>query len=353
MHIACLLPSQLTASQRATWQTLRAGGTGLDNPFFAVEFFELLESLRGGVEILVLSEHGAPVAFLPLERCGHVAHTAGSRVAEIQGPVAPAGFAWNPTSVMQSLGLSIWRYGCVPIDQTALAPHHLCERRFPCVDLEAGLEAYLQSRRAAGSKQIEQTRRKVRKFARERAPLHFVWHTDAADALARLIEWKSDQYQRTGTLDLFRFDWVCALARRATMLTNPNFSGVLSVLYCGDRPVAAHLGLRSNGVLCWWLPAYDRRFSQYSPGSILLLEVIEAAAAHGIARIDLGQGDERYKQSFANADFAVAEGAVSLHAWNRTARRTWIHMREWAQSTPACAAPLRMFRSVRNRLIHP
>ncbi len=83
----------------------------------------------------------------------------------------------------------------------------------------------------------------------------------------------------------------------------------------------------------------------------MLLHLLEAATTHGINRIDLGQGDERYKQSFANTDFAVAEGTVGLGVWNRAMCRTWIQLREMSHSASRYAAPLRVLRSVRNRLI--
>src|SRR5690606_5185021 len=96
----------------------------------------------------------------------------------------------------------------------------------------------------------------------------------------------------------------------------------------------------------------DPAFGRHSPGAILTQRMIEAACALGVARIDLGTGTERYKKSLANADFEVAEGTVHTHAWNRAARKSWIQLREWAHSSSPCAAPLRLLRAVRNRLIH-
>ena len=68
------------------------------------------------------------------------------------------------------------------------------------------------------------------------------------------------------------------------------------MLYAGDRPVAAHLGLRSDRVLAYWFPAYDPDLGRYSTGVALCLRMAEAAAADGIGHIDLGKGAARYKE---------------------------------------------------------
>ncbi|MBF8187479.1 GNAT family N-acetyltransferase [Nonomuraea sp. K274] len=38
---------------------------------------------------------------------------------------------------------------------------------------------------------------------------------------------------------------------------------MLDIVYVGDRPVAAHFGLRSDTVLAGWFPAYDTDFARY------------------------------------------------------------------------------------------
>lgn len=80
--------------------------------------------------------------------------------------------------------------------------------------------------------------------------------------------------------------------------TSPDCPGILSVLYAADRPVAAHFGLRSRTVLSCWLPSYDRTVATFSPGRILCLRMIEAAAASGVRLVDFGRGEAAYKNSF-------------------------------------------------------
>ncbi|MGW8066250.1 GNAT family N-acetyltransferase [Streptomyces ziwulingensis] len=63
-------------------------------------------------------------------------------------------------------------------------------------------------------------------------------------------------------------------------------------------------------VLSWWFPAYDRAYGTYSPGLLLQLRMLEAAAADGSESADLGSGPTRYKESFKTRDLTVYGGAV-------------------------------------------
>jgi CelD/BcsL family acetyltransferase involved in cellulose biosynthesis len=83
------------------------------------------------------------------------------------------------------------------------------------------------------------------------------------------------------------------------------------MLYAGDEPVAGHFGLRSDRFMAYWIPAYDRRFAQYSPGLILSLLLAETAAGRRIQHLDLGIGAQEYKQRFATGALTVSQGRVT------------------------------------------
>jgi CelD/BcsL family acetyltransferase involved in cellulose biosynthesis len=82
------------------------------------------------------------------------------------------------------------------------------------------------------------------------------------------------------------------------------------VLYTGGDVVAVHFGLRSDSRLSCWFPAYDLQLARYSPGLALHLEMARAAAAAGLSDLELGKGDEEYKQSLKSRDLIVGEGWV-------------------------------------------
>lgn len=130
-------------------------------------------------------------------------------------------------------------------------------------------------------------------------------------ALATLMEWKSAQYRRTGRSDRFSHAWITRLVQQLFHTSSEPFAGILSVLYAGGQPVAAHFGLRSERVLACWFPAYDPAFAKFSPGLILHLRMAEAAAADGIAYLDLGRGQKEYKDSLKTRELTVHEGWVT------------------------------------------
>ena len=158
-----------------------------------------------------------------------------------------------------------------------------------------------------------------------------------------LMAWKSEQYRRTGWIDFFDRPWIVDLVDDLFSTRTSHFGGLLSVLYAGETPVAAHFGLRSGHVLAHCYPAYDPRLGRHSPGLIHHLRMIEETAALGVHLIDMGRGPERYKQTLKNHDLYVAEGMVTrgpLHAAVHRARTGAVR---WAgpqlRSIRSCSMP--------------
>ncbi len=109
---------------------------------------------------------------------------------------------------------------------------------------------------------------------------------------------------------------------------------MLSTLHAGDQLIAVHLGMRSDGVLHTWFPAYNRAFAKYSPGMMLFVEMARAGSTLGIRRIDLGKGLERHKRSLMSGCFLVAEGAVDVRRVNRLLSRAMYQLRRRVGSSP-------------------
>jgi hypothetical protein len=67
------------------------------------------------------------------------------------------------------------------------------------------------------------------------------------------------------------------------------------------RPVAWNYGFRFGGSWFWYLPTFQMEYEHVSPGSCLLrLMVEEGARDASLQWLDLGLGDEPYKERFAN-----------------------------------------------------
>jgi len=75
-----------------------------------------------------------------------------------------------------------------------------------------------------------------------------------------------------------------------------------SILRIGGKAVAWHFGMAFLGKWFWYQPAFDLAYDSASPGTYLLREVIREAALNSEFRaVDLGLGDESYKNQYANS----------------------------------------------------
>jgi CelD/BcsL family acetyltransferase involved in cellulose biosynthesis len=75
----------------------------------------------------------------------------------------------------------------------------------------------------------------------------------------------------------------------------------ISQLEIDGRPVAWNYGFRFGGSWFWYLPTFQMEYEHVSPGSCLLrLLVEEGARDASVGWVDLGLGDEPYKERFAN-----------------------------------------------------
>ena len=128
---------------------------------------------------------------------------------------------------------------------------------------------------------------------------------------------------------------------------------MLSGLYAGDHLVAAHFGLRSDGVLHWWFPVYDPDLARFGPGWLLLRQLVLAGPDLGVTRIDLGRGDDEYKRRAKTGDTTVCEARVesgSLGRRLRAARREALTRVRNFDSVGARGARPRAVRGLRARV---
>lgn len=141
----------------------------------------------------------------------------------------------------------------------------------------------------------------------------FHWKSpNPARDLDTLIRLKLDQYARTGKegAALYQASLQSFLKVLASSATE-GFSAPLSVLYCGDKLIAAHLGLLGGGRLHYWFPVYEPGHAKYSPGKVLLAEIMKRSESLGIQVIDFGEGHADYKDAAACETREVAKIAMA------------------------------------------
>jgi CelD/BcsL family acetyltransferase involved in cellulose biosynthesis len=333
------------------WTAAQAADPELGSPYFCPGFTAAVASVRNDVFVGVVRDGSRIVAVLPFQRNWWGAgRPVGGPVCDFQGIIAEHDLELDPRWLARGCAVRFWDFPNTLGWQRTFASNHVDVVESPYMDLSRGFEAYCDERRAAGSYQIRESHRKGRKLAREVGPLRFEYDAKDPRVMETLLLWKSKQYQATGKPDGLQGGWVRELLDLICDTKEQNFSGLVSALYAGDQLVAAHFGMRSRHVLHWWYPAYDADFGSYSPGLTLCLELAREAASHGISRIDLGYGDERYKLGFISGATRVARVAVDATVGARSLRNGWKGARSLVRATPFAAPARRALRPIRRWL---
>ncbi|MEU6357491.1 GNAT family N-acetyltransferase [Streptomyces sp. NPDC047072] len=318
MDISVYRPGELTAADRAAWTTMQSkahlhGAPELANPFLSPEFALAVGRVRRGVRIAVVRDpNGEPAAFLPFQRtAAGVGRAVGLGVSDAQGLVHRPGLALDTRELLRACGLAVWEFDHLVGGQGLFEAGVSATFPSPVMDVDQGYDTYLAELRERSPKFTRTTLAKERRLGRTASAVRYVHDERDPAALRTLMEWKSAQYRRTGRSDRFAHPWIARLVEQLFHTRSEPFAGILSVLYADGKPVAAHFGLRTERILACWFPAYDPAYAKYSPGLILHLRMAEAAAADGVAHLDLGRGHKEYKDSLKTRELTVSEGWVT------------------------------------------
>jgi len=154
----------------------------------------------------------------------------------------------------------------------------------------------------------------------------------SSQAVAFLLKTKSAQLQRQYSDQSLEKPWIRSFIQNLHKQQKPNSFSVLSTLRAGGQLVAAHLGMvagnRCGGVFSSWIPVVNPQFGRYSPGTILMWEIIQAAEAQGIEQIELGRGENQLKRRFANKTEPMGIGRFgSTLKWNAVSKvEGWLRL---------------------------
>ena len=81
----------------------------------------------------------------------------------------------------------------------------------------------------------------------------------------------------------------------------------LAVLYVGPRPIAAQIWIVANNTASIYRLAYDEKWKQYSPGSILTKHLMQhVIEIDKVREIDFLIGNERYKQDWMTKRYELS-----------------------------------------------
>ncbi|MFD5073684.1 GNAT family N-acetyltransferase [Streptomyces sp. NPDC058371] len=325
MDITIHRPQELSTALRGAWHRAMDESPEYANPFLAPEFAAGVGTYRGGAYVAVLREDDEPVGFFPYERNSFgVGRAIGLGLSDCQALVHRPGVTWDPQELLRACGLSVFEFDHLVEEQKPFGGFVTGTFASPVVDLKDGdTGSYAEWLRAAYPGLAKTTLKKERRLGRNIGEMRFVFDERDPRVLHTLMRWKSAQYRRTGRMDRFARPWIVDLVDHLFQVRDEYFTGVLSVVYAGDRPVAAHFGPRSRTVFAAWFTAYDPEFRYYSPGLIMHLRMAEAAGRQGVRLMDMGRGDKEYKDWLKTRELRVGEGFATRPHPVATAHRLW------------------------------
>ena len=325
MEIERIPVAELADDLAAEWDALRPAQSTVSSPFYSSGYARMVAAERPNVEAGVVRVHGRLKAVMAYERSGRSAIPAGGGITDFQGPVTAAIASTTgdlqeavespideltPNAWLRGLRLHQWRFRYVPPIWKPLAPYRFFRMSAPYVDLSDGFATFKAAIDARGSDMMHRHKRGCRTFAKRLGPVRFDFDNQEPALLERFLAWKAAQHAERGTRFAFAEPWARRLVERAFASRDPAFRGTLSCLFAGDHFVAGSFNLISGTTLHVWIAAFGPEYSKFSPGTNFFPELIMAAGAAGIQRLDFGHGDEPFKYRFGTCLDEVAEGCV-------------------------------------------
>jgi CelD/BcsL family acetyltransferase involved in cellulose biosynthesis len=337
MLVDCINPLVLADGDIAEWRSLLAADPNLASPYLTPDWAQFVARRRPDARVAVFRNvDGSAAGFLPVQRSSaYAALPVGGPVCDYQAMIGPPGLDLSLAVRALDVGRIDFTAG---IKDSPLASHLLTTDAGRVVCFRDGWDAWAEERQAAGSKAVQHARKKLLKLMRDHdkgAVTIEPFSTDS-HAFDELILWKREQMWREGVTDIFERAWINALVRDtfASSPTDRNFGGALFVLRVNRRPAAALFCLRARRLLHAWFSACDRRYTEYSPGEILIAETIRAAAQAGFTELDLGMGDQGSREEFANATRPVGAGFIGRPSLSSAARAAEFQVRALVEMLP-------------------
>jgi CelD/BcsL family acetyltransferase involved in cellulose biosynthesis len=108
-----------------------------------------------------------------------------------------------------------------------------------------------------------------------------------------------ERWSVTPYLSLFRESRQRYFYQRATLLGAAGGWLRFTRVLWNEAPIAFHFGFFYRGSYLWYKPSFAIALARWSPGEVLLRQLLLAALAEGARTFDFGLGDEAFKRRFA------------------------------------------------------
>ena len=327
MKFALYTPGEMSAELWQAYTDLRDARTLYDDPFFDPDFARLVGEVREDTRIAVASDGEDVVGVWAMHiRPGDWARPIGGPFSDWHGPVLKQGTELTATAFLIGLGLSgMTTFGLLPQGEPlALGMDRVGANM---TDISMGWDAFLAAQQALWPKHFKKMRRLYRNVERDFSSYTFNWDDTSERAFERLIDLKQAQFARTGFHDVLKPQWARDLLDRLLHYQGPRMRVRLVSLYYDDQHAASELNLQSDTVMHGWLTGFERALGSYSPGNMLVQEMLPQMPGEGILTYDAGPGLDHYKRHYSNFQLPIESGPLrgvrGSYAPSRLAGRAW------------------------------
>jgi len=331
MKFSQIVTAELDASLLAQWQQLQSLSPVYGSPYYHPRYSQIIAAVRPDVRVLVIEDAGQVIGFFPYHKINRFrADVIGGGLTDYQGPICSFQHQLPVGEMLKAMGVAYMGFNHMPQERLDFSAYAWSRSRSLTLNLEGGFTAYAQrlndKRDASLLKKVETNERKL---AKKSGVLSFTMHSASQAEFDALLSGKSAQFIRTlgAGHDIFATAWIREVVHQIFSQNGPDFGGILSTLYAGDKMIAAHFGMRCGKVMHYWFPWYDTDYAEFSPGLILLASCAREVQAHQIELIDLGRGEQAYKQRFATGYIPLCEGAASVPAAISKAQTAYLSAR--------------------------
>lgn len=304
-------PEEMSEEQWQIYAALRDARAIYDDPFFDPDFARLVGEVREDTRIGFASDREGVFAVWPMHiRPGNWARPIGSPFSDWNAPILSQDTELLPQEILAGFDISgMSTQGYMPVDITHTS--ELDRVGANLSDLSEGWEAFYANQEKRWPKHFKKMRRIYRNVARDFTEMRFVWDDPSDVSFQRLLDLKQDQFARTGYHDVLKAPWTRALFDRLRSFQGPRLRSRVSSLCFDDRLATAEFNLQSDTVLHGWITAFDQDFGAYSPGNMLVQEMLERMGDDGIKLYDAGPGLDHYKRHYANLQVPIESGVIA------------------------------------------
>jgi CelD/BcsL family acetyltransferase involved in cellulose biosynthesis len=304
-------PRTLSEREVRAWRAFCAADPAFANPLLGPDFARLVGDVRPDARVAVLSRKGEPAGFLPFHgRPGAVAQPIGAAFSDYHALIGAPGLHIDGAEVLAAAGISGLRVSGLIDPHGAFPTAQPGETEGYVIAPPAGPDTYYSALQAENPKRFKNWRRLQNKLEREWGEVVLASEADSGETLDRLIDWKREQFRRTGAHDVFRPDWARRLFH-SILGAEGEARGVLITLRAGGRLAAGHFGLAVGGSAHAWLSVIDPEAASCGPGQVLTLRLAEIMPSLGLSSYDLSPGYAHYKAPFATGTVAVRQGLAT------------------------------------------